>query len=140
MNKIRKTYIPSISIAFTCSVIASAIINILSGNNNNGYFSFILQLFVYLVTSVIIDFLICKTPIANSYSSYLIAEAIILYSSFMAVSYFFHWFSFQFENILTSTLIFVLSYIVIQYHFYKLSQQEAEKINQLIEKQKQLLK
>lgn len=138
MKNVIRTYIPSISIAFTCSIIISAIINIANGNDSNGYFSFILQLLFFLITTSFIDIIICKTPIANFYSSYLIVEAIILYIYFMVVSYFFHWFTFHTQNVVTYTLTFLLIYIAIQYYFHKLYQQEANQINELIEKQKHL--
>lgn len=136
MNKLVRTYIPSISIAFTCSIITSAIINILNGNSMNGYFNFVLQLLLFQLASVIIDFLICKTPIANLYPTYLLVEAIVLYGLFMNVSYFFNWFDFLLENIITFTIIFLFLYATIQYYFYKFYQQEANYINQLIKNQK----
>jgi hypothetical protein len=136
MNKIKRTYIPSVSIAFTCSVVFSAIINIANGYDSNGYFSFILQLLVFLIGCVTIDAIICKTPIANSYLSHLIVEAIVLYSTFMLVSYFFHWFGFHIDRVIIVTLIFFFIYAAIQFYFFKLYQLEADQINQLIEKQK----
>jgi hypothetical protein len=137
MNKLIRTYIPSISITFTCSIIASAIINISNGNDMNGYFRFIFQFMIFLIASVIIDFLICKTPIANFYSTYLLVELIVLYSLFMTTSYFLSWFNFRLENIVTFTIIYLIIYIIIQFYFYKYYQQEANYINQLIKKQEQ---
>ncbi|HEX3021674.1 MAG TPA: DUF3021 family protein [Lachnospiraceae bacterium] len=131
MNRIRKIYIQSISIAFTCTIVSSAILNITRGYDNS-YDFFIIQLLAFLVANVVIDSLLCKTAFVNKYSTYLIVEGLIIYVVFMLVAYLFHWFDFRLENTIRNTMIFLVIYAAIQYHFYKLYQQEADQINQML--------
>ncbi|HEX3077225.1 MAG TPA: DUF3021 family protein, partial [Lachnospiraceae bacterium] len=131
MNRIRKIYIQSISIAFTCTIVSSAILNIARGYDNS-YDFFIIQLLAFLVINVVVDSLLCKTSVVNKYSTYLIVEGLICFVIFLLTAYLFHWFGFRTENIIRSTFIFVLIYAAIQYHFYKLYQQEADQINQML--------
>jgi len=131
MKKFRKVYLPSLAITFMLASLISAIFNIQAGNNQNGYFTFIFQLLGYLICIEIIDYLLSKVNFKN-YITYFITGGVIYYAIFMGCGYIFHWFGFQITNIIYMTMMFVAVCGFIQYHFYRLFQQEAKEINEIL--------
>lgn len=121
----------SVCIGFTLSVIASDIINILSGNDLSGYGLWLLQLLGYLIITQFVDSVLSKIDFKTS-SLYYISDFAILYVTFMIIAYCFNWFGFRVGNIILITIIFACIYVYMCYYFYRLRSQEAEKINEIL--------
>ena len=58
MNKFLRTYLPAFSMAFTFIILYATISNIIAGYSKDRFCFFILQVFVYLMVSVIVDWLL----------------------------------------------------------------------------------
>ena len=58
MSKIIKTYIPSLSIAFTFIIILATVYNIICGNTKDDFIYFIIQVVFYLIIAALVDWLI----------------------------------------------------------------------------------
>lgn len=56
MNKFLRTYLPAFSMAFTFIILYATISNIIAGYSKDRFCFFILQVFVYLMVSVIVGF------------------------------------------------------------------------------------
>lgn len=57
MSKFFKTYLPAISMAFTFIILYASITNILAGYTKEWFCYFILEIFAYLILSIVIDWL-----------------------------------------------------------------------------------
>lgn len=78
MNKFLRTYLPAFSMAFTFIILYATISNIIAGYSKDRFCFFILQVFVYLMVSVIVDWLLSFIDFSK-YIHHFIAEMIILY-------------------------------------------------------------
>lgn len=78
MNKFLRTYLPAFSMAFTFIILYATISNIIAGYSKDRFCFFILQVFVYLMVSVIVDWLLSFIDFSK-YIYHFIAEMIILY-------------------------------------------------------------
>lgn len=132
MEKIRKVYIPSTTIAFTLVVLWTSAGNVMNGIKNNGYGIFILQLFVYLIAAQACDILLSKIEF-KSYLSYFLTEAGIFYGIMLLFAYFGKWFPFQIKNLVGTTVMFFAVCVYVHYYFYKIRKAEADEINRLLE-------
>lgn len=101
----------------------------------NGYGLWLLQLLGYLIMIQFVDDILSKIDFKTSIRYYFV-DFIISYVIFMIMSYCFNWFGFRIANIILMTIIFTCIYIYMCYHFYKLRNQEAEKINEILLKNK----
>ena len=81
MNKFLRTYLPAFSMAFTFIILYATISNIIAGYSKDRFCFFILQVFVYLMVSVIVDWLLSFIDFSK-YIYHFIAELIILYPRF----------------------------------------------------------
>lgn len=133
MKEFRRLYLPGISIVFMYVAVFATIINILNGRDTGGHSVWLLQLLGYLIVVQIVNYLLNKVNF-KSYFSYYIVENIIFYVMFIAVAYYFNWFSFNISNIIVNTIAFIVICGLTHYHFYKLDKEEADSINKELEK------
>ena len=105
MNKFLRTYLPAFSMAFTFIILYATISNIIAGYSKDRFCFFILQVFVYLMVSVIVDWLL----------------------SFIG-----KWFAFSAINITWYSCVYILIMIAIHCYFYHISKRQADEINNFL--------
>ena len=86
MNKFLRTYLPAFSMAFTFIILYATISNIIAGYSKDRFCFFILQVSVYLMVSVIADWLLSFIDFSK-YIYHFIAEMIILYPITIGVAF-----------------------------------------------------
>ena len=121
MNKFLRTYLPAFSMAFTFIILYATISNIIAGYSKDRFCFFILQVFVYLMVSVIVDWLLS-----------FIAEMIILYPITIGVAFIGKWFAFSAINITWYSCVYILIMIAIHCYFYHISKRQADEINKFL--------
>lgn len=132
MNKIFKTYLPALSIAFTFIVLYATISNIVTGYFKDGFCFFILQVFIYLLVSIIIDLLLSFIDF-KKYIYHFIIETITLYPITFVIAFISKWFVFSATNIIWYSCIYILAMISIHFYFYHISKKQATEINSFLE-------
>lgn len=137
MKRIQKTYLPGTAIAFMLTILLSALLNIFtgSGKENYGYYVYVFQLFGFLVAIEGIDYLLSFINF-KSYIQYFLTELIILYAFLLGIGFLFGWIEWNPMSVILSTLLFLIIYSFIHWHFYRLYTLEADYINELIEKRR----
>lgn len=136
MKKIQKIYLPGTAMAFMLTILLTAVIDLLNGTYN--YDSYVFELFGFLAAVEAIDYLISFINF-KKYIHYFVSELVIIYVFMLGAGYIFHWYDFS-SSMVTVTVIFLLIYSFIHWHFYKLFKQEAAYINELIESRNKLVK
>ena len=121
MNKFLRTYLPAFSMAFTFIILYATISNIIAGYSKDRFCFFILQVSVYLMVSVIVDWLLS-----------FIAEMIILYPITIGVAFIGKWFAFSAINITWYSCFYILIMIAIHCYFYHISKRQADEINNFL--------
>lgn len=109
MNKFLRTYLPAFSMAFTFIILYATISNIIAGYSKDRFCFFILQVSVYLMVSVIVDWLLSFIDFSK-YIYHFIAEMIILYPITIGVAFIGKWFAFSTINLLTASASFRYSW------------------------------
>ena len=121
MNKFLRTYLPAFSMAFTFIILYATISNIIVGYSKDRFCFFILQVFVYLMVSVIVDWLLSFIDFSK-YIHHFIAELIILYPITIGVAFNITWYS----------CVYILIMIAIHCYFYYISKRQADEINNFL--------
>lgn len=132
MYKLFKNYIPSLCISFTFVIIYATLYNLLNGFYKNGFLLFIVEVFVYLVIVMFIDYFISLIDFKN-YRNYFIVETILLYPITIGTFMIGHWLTLQTNNIIWISFIYIIGIRLVHYYFYILSQKQAHEINDLIQ-------
>ena len=109
MNKFLRTYLPAFSMAFTFIILYATISNIIAGYSKDRFCFFILQVFVYLMVSVIVDWLLSFIDFSK-YIYHFIAEI----------------------NITWYSCVYILIMIAIHCYFYHISKRQADEINNFL--------
>lgn len=131
MNKFLRTYLPAFSMAFTFIILYATISNIIVGYSKDRFCFFILQVFVYLMVSVIVDWLLSFIDFSK-YIHHFIAELIILYPITIGVAFIGKWFAFNAINITWYSCVYILIMIAIHCYFYHISKRQADEINKFL--------
>lgn len=131
MNKFLRTYLPAFSMAFTFIILYATISNIIAGYSKDRFCFFILQVFVYLMVSVIVDWLLSFIDFSK-YIYHFIAEMIILYPITIGVAFIGKWFAFNAINITWYSCVYILIMIAIHCYFYHISKRQADEINKFL--------
>lgn len=132
MNKILKTYLPALSIAFTFIVLYATISNLVTGYFKDGFCFFILQVFIYLIVSIVVDLLLSFIDF-RKYIYHFIVEMIMLYSITITMAFIGKWFVFNAIDIIWYSCIYILVMLAIHFYFYYISKKQASEINSLLE-------
>ena len=131
MNKFLRTYLPAFSMAFTFIILYATISNIVAGYFKEGFCFFIVQVFVYLMVSVIVDWLLSFIDFSK-YIYHFVVEMIILYPITIGVAFIGKWFAFSAINITWYSCVYILIMIAIHFYFYHLSKRQADEINNFL--------
>ena len=136
MSKIIKTYIPSLSIAFTFIIILATVYNIICGNTKDDFIYFIIQVVFYLIIAALVDWLIGMVNFKR-YFSHLLTETIVLYPFTIGIAVWGKWFRATILNIVIYSLIYILAMITIHFYSYYISKQQADEINTILGKKRE---
>ena len=98
MNKFLRTYLPAFSMAFTFIILYATISNIVAGYFKEGFCFFILQVFVYLMVSVVVYLILTLLDLIQPIYPFVV-EMIILYPITIGVAFIGKWFAFSAINI-----------------------------------------
>ena len=131
MNKFLRTYLPAFSMAFTFIILYATISNIIVGYSKDRFCFFILQVFVYLMVSVIVDWLLSFIDFSK-YIHHFIAEMIILYPITIGMAFIGKWFAFSAISITWYSCVYILIMIAIHCYFYYISKRQADEINNFL--------
>lgn len=131
MNRFLRTYLPAFSIAFTFIVLYATISNIVSGYFKEGFCFFILQVFAYLIVSLVVDLLLSFINFSK-YVYHFSVEMIILYPITVGVAFIGKWFVFSVTNVIWYSCIYILIMIAIHFYFYYISKKQADEINKFL--------
>lgn len=132
MNKFLRTYLPACSMAFTFIILYATISNIVAGYFKEGFCFFILQVFVYLMVSVVVDLLLSFIDFSK-YVYHFVVEMITLYPITIGVAFIGKWFAFSVINITWYSCVYILIMIAIHFYFYHISKRQADEINNYLE-------
>ena len=131
MKRIRKVYIPAVTISFTMVMVLASVVKFLQHDDIDGFAVFAIELFGYLIVTEVVDWLLCRIDF-KSYFSHFLVESIALYPIMMVFAFRGRWFGFRPSNIIMATCIFLLVIAYIHYHFYQLDKADSERINTLL--------
>lgn len=129
MNK----FFSHLSIAFTVCALLSSINNVLQGYDRNGFCTFLLELFLFLILAQGLDRLISLINF-KSFQMYFFAETLLLYPVFIGSAWLGHWFSFHNQNLILYTVIYLLAMLVLHVYYYTISKKQADTINQILKR------
>jgi Protein of unknown function (DUF3021). len=127
-HKILKTYVPAVSMAFMFIVLLAGLIKYFTEGYQNEFFSFILEVVVYLVITCIMDELIGRIDL-KSYLGHFLLESLLIYPVTLLFCYYCNWFEWSLGNILFYSLIYFCVMIGIHLYFYYVTKSDAVEIN-----------
>lgn len=125
--------IPRISLTFTIGVLYAAIINLINGNEAEGFCRFVVGyagccIGIYLIT-YLVEFIPFKSNVL-----YHTINALLCYSFFMGCSYLFKFFDFDMYQVLSATLVFFIMYIALSAYIISDYRRKSKEINDLLSK------
>lgn len=129
VNKIMKTYIPGVSIAFTVTILLAGILSWVREDNPN-FFAF--EVLCYLILACIFDAWIGKIDFKTYISNFLV-ESIAIYPLTIFFCIRFRWMGLNVHNLLICTVIYLCVMSGIHIYFYKIEKNNAIEMNQLLE-------
>lgn len=132
VHKILKTFLPAISMAFMIIILLAGFINQILYDNQNGFISFIFEVFVYLIITCIIDELIGRIDF-KSYIGHFLSESILIYPITIFFSVIFGWFAMNVVNLILYSVIYLCIMIGIHLYFYYIEKMNVTEINRLLE-------
>lgn len=135
MNSIRKYYFPNLCITFTLVNVLLSVMKAISGNDLNNTQRFILELAGFLGFMFVIDYFVEKIEY-KSWFKQIVTEFVVNYTMFMAAAYLLKWFSFRPWDIVVSTVLFMLVFVLVWLRTYKLMKQDEAWINRMLMQRK----
>lgn len=129
VNKIYKTYIPAISMAFTVTILLAGILNWIREDTPN-FFAF--EVLGYLILDCVLDAWIGKFDF-KSYLSHFLVESIVIYPFTLFFCIRFRWMGLNVINLLICSVIYLCVMSGIHIYFYTIEKNNVMEINQLLE-------
>ena len=134
MNKIWNVLVFRATLAFTLTVIFSALYNLATGYPQGDYL-FLLEILGFIVFLEIIDNTLSYVSF-HSRIIYQCAEFILMYVCFLIFSFLGHWFGFTFKKIIFFSSIFLIIFLLLHLYFHFLLKSESTDINNHLIKRK----